>query len=317
MRVEGVPESLAWNARERAQFARRVDQLHLHWPEWTLMAAGPDLGAHRGFIAGLQQEGTRIVWTMHNLVPHAKDTAFVPIYEAWAGAADLVLHHSEWGRDRALSAYGFRATCRHVVIPHAAWPTLDDARGDDDRAATEEELGLRPGALRLGVVGAPRAEKDVGLVMRAVARSAREDLELVVLSLDVAEDVPVDQRIVARRYENVDRATYERRLHALDALVMPFDPDGDMLATGTVGDAVAAGLPVLASEWSFLAEALGDAALTYGRTEDDLLASLETLDRAELAHAAAAARALREPLAWVTIAERTYAELDRLGSPHL
>jgi hypothetical protein len=98
---------------------------------------------------------------------------------------------------------------------------------------------------------------------------------------------------------------------------MPFDPDGDMLATGTVGDAVAAGLPVLASEWSFLAEALGEAALTYGRTEKDLLASLETLDRAELAHAAAAARALREPLAWATLAERTYAELDRLGSPHL
>ncbi|MET0903413.1 MAG: hypothetical protein ABWZ52_09240 [Acidimicrobiales bacterium] len=317
VRVEGVPESLAWNARERAHFARRVDQLHLHWPEWTLMAAGPDLGAHRGFIAGLRQEGTRIVWTMHNLVPHAKDPAFGPIYEAWAAAADLVLHHSEWGRDRALAAYRFGATCRHVVIPHAAWGTLDDERADDDRAATEEELGLRPGALRLGVVGAARDEKDAGLVMRAVARSAREDLELVVLSMDVRDDVPVDRRIVARRYELVDRATYERRLHAFDALVMPFDPDGDMLATGTVGDAVAAGLPVLASEWPFLAEALGDAALTYGRTEDDLLATLETLDRAELARAAGGARALREPLAWATIAERTYEELDRLGTPHL
>ena len=120
VRVERLPESLAWNAVARGRFARRVDQLHLHWPEWTLMAAGPDLGAHRGFISGLQQEGTRIVWTMHNLVPHAKDPAYVPIYEAWAEAADLVLHHSDWGRARALASHGFRDDARHVVIPHAA-----------------------------------------------------------------------------------------------------------------------------------------------------------------------------------------------------
>ena len=122
---------------------------------------------------------------------------------------------------------------------------------------------------------------------------------------------------MARPYELVDRASYERRLHAFDALVMPFDPEGEMLATGTVGDAIAAGLPTLASSWPYLAEALGDAAITYGRTEDDLLGCLESLDAADLALAAGEAWARRGPFSWATVAESTYVELDRLGSPHL
>jgi hypothetical protein len=317
VRIQRVPDSLAVNARARTAFTKRVDLFHLHWPEWIFLALGADVGAHRGFIAGLQDGGTRTVWTMHNLVPHTKETAYRPIYEAWAEAADLVIHHSVWGRDRAIATYAFGRSTRHVVIPHAAWNRLDDRTAVTDRAATEAELGLRVGALRLGVVGAPRVEKDVELALRAVARSGRDDIELVVLSLDGTETVPDDPRIVVRNYEHVDRATYERRLHALDVLVLPFHPDGEMLATGTVGDAVAAGIPALCSSWPVLAEALGDAAIVYGETEDDLVTCLADLTRDDLSRAAAAARSLRDELSWTAIAERTYVELDRLGSTHL
>src|SRR5690606_30534289 len=102
----------------------------------------------------------------------------------------------------------------------------------------------------------------------------RQDLELVVWSLRGGEHVPDDPRIVALPYEMVGREEYDRRLAALDALVMPFDPDGEMLTTGTIGDALGFGLPTIASCWAFLTEELGDAAITYGRTEDDLVACL-------------------------------------------
>jgi len=136
-----------------------------------------------------------------------------------------------------------------------------------------------------------------------------------VLSLRGDEEVPDDPRIVALRYEEVPRAEYDRRLAALDALVMPFDPDGEMLTTGTVADAVGHGLATLASEWAFLTEALGDAAITYGRTEDDLVACLEALTAEDLRRAAAVARSRRADLDWSHLADRTYAELDRLGGP--
>src|SRR5690606_23598995 len=123
-------------------------------------------------------------------------------------------------------------------------------------------------------------------------------------------------RVVALPYEMVDRDEYDRRLSALDALVMPFDPDGEMLTTGTIGDALGFGLPTLASSWQFLTEELGDAAITYGRTEDDLVACLDTLDRSALDEAAAAAVQRRPRHEWSAIAELTYTELDRLGSAH-
>ena len=71
--------------------------------------------------------------------------------------------------------------------------------------------------------------------MRAVSRCQRDDIELLVLSLRGDEDVPDDPRIVALPYEMVPREEYVRRLAAVDALVMPFDPDGEMLTWRAAG----------------------------------------------------------------------------------
>jgi glycosyltransferase involved in cell wall biosynthesis len=309
VRVERLPHSAATQPDALRRMAWRVDQLHMHWPEWTLPIA--DLDAHRRLADGLRDHGVRIVWTMHNLTPHTRDPGSRAVYETWAAAADLVIHHSEWGRQRARATYAYRDDCRHVVIPHGHW---GDGRGEHERAEVERELGLRAGVLRLGIVGAPRPDKDVELAMRAMARSARDDIELLVLSLRGDEAVPADPRIVAREYELVAADVYNRRLAALDALLMPFDPDGDMLATGTVADAVGCGLATICSDWPYTTEVLGAAAIVYGRTEDDLVGCLDALDRDTLDAAASASAALQPPLDWSVIAETTYAELDRLGS---
>jgi glycosyltransferase involved in cell wall biosynthesis len=295
VRVERLPHSLATNPD-----AIVADQLHLHWPEWLTITG---VEAHAALIEGLRRVGVRIVWTQHNLVAHSKDDAVIPVYRLWARAADLVLHHSEWGRDKALAAYEYGAHTRHVVVPHGHF-----GRGED--------VPDREGPIRLGIVGAPRVEKDVELAMRAVARCGRDDIELVVHSLAGDEDVPDDPRITAHRYEMVGRDVYDARLRQLDALVMPFDPNGDMLTTGTVGDALGFGLPTVASSWGYLVEALGDAAIVYGSSEDDLVACLRELDRDALRAAASAARARRPRHDWAVVAEQTYVELDHLGSSH-
>jgi len=291
---------------------RQVDQFHMHWPEWHIV---PGIDAHRWFIDGLRDAGVRIVWTQHNLVPHSKDPTMLPIYALWAQAADLVIHHSRWGRDKAQGTYDYGEHTRHVVIPHGNFGPANGVTQDDTvRAEVENELGLRPGAMRLAVFGAPRVEKDVELVMRAMARSSRDDIELLVLSLGDDDVVPDDPRIKAWPYEMVARDVYDRRLLAVDALVMPFDPAGEMLTTGTIGDALGFGLATIASSWSFLSEALGDAVITYGHSEDDLVACLEGLDARTLEATADAARRLAPEREWAPIAERTYAAIDELGS---
>lgn len=293
--VERLPHSAAVDP---TSLIERTDVFHLHWPEWLTIQSSEQ---QQHLIDALRAAGTRIVWTQHNLVAHSRDPRAEPLYRAWAEAADLVVHHSEWGKGRALATYEYGPQTRHVVIAHGHFG------GGADVAPR------RAGAtVTLGIIGAPRIDKDVDLVVRAFARVDRDDLRLVVWSLDGDDGAPADPRIDAHRYEMVDRALYDERLADIDALLMPFDPDGAMLTTGTIGDALGFGIPTIASSWPYLVEALGDAAIVYGSTEDDLVACLESLDRADLDRAADAAVARRAEHDWSVIAEQTWAELDRL-----
>jgi glycosyltransferase involved in cell wall biosynthesis len=289
------------------------DQLHLHWPEWFL---GADIARHQRFIDAVLDSGVRVIWTQHNLVPHDKDRRLDAVYHAWAAVADGVIHHSHWGRDRVTERYRFKEGAVHRVIPHPHFGHLAEHAVGATRQEVEAELGLRPGPLRLGVVGAPRVEKRVDVVMEAVAASRRDDVELVVFSLAPGQQPLDDERITALPYDYVSRSEYERRLKTIDVLVLPFD-DGEMLTTGTVGDAVANGLPCLASDWPFLAEVLGDAAIVYGSTAADLTAAIDGLDPARLASAREASAARQAEYDRARVAEQTFGLLEAVGTTRL
>ena len=136
----------------------------------------------------------------------------------------------------------------------------------------------------------------------------------MVLSGD-GESVPDDARITVLPYEEVPRDDYDRRLATIDVLALPLE-GGTYLTTGQVADAVGAGLPALVSPWPYLSEALGDAAIPYGRTAEDLAATIDALDDAALARARAAAVARRAALDWTVLAEDTYALLDEVAAAH-
>jgi glycosyltransferase involved in cell wall biosynthesis len=284
------------------------DIFHLHWPESMLPA---DHGRHQAFIAALRGSEVRIVWTQHNLIPHERDPRWEAIYRAWAAAADAVIHHSEWGRSRALARYSYAPRARHVVIPHGHFGNL---MGETvDREAAEASLGLRSGVLRFGVLGAPRPEKRADIAMAAVAASSRDDIELLVCS---GLPAPDDPRIVVLPPKRVSRQEYNRRLAVIDVLVMPFD-DGEMLTTGTVGDAVGLGLPSLLSSWPYLAEALGDAGIRYGSSVSDLGRCIDALDTQQLERARRAALRLQADYDWNRLAELHFELLEQVGTAKL
>ena len=279
-----------------------VDAFHLHWPEWM---AFDDLAEHRRIAANLIDRRIPIVWTAHNLTPHdRRPQVYDTIYRLWADSADAVIHHSHSGRDRFVDRYG-AGHARHVVIPHGHF---GDVWADalTDRATAEAALGLPATNLRIGLVGAPRADKLVGEFLDGVHRSRREDLQVVCWSLGPEDVVPDDPRIaLAEPYAMVDEATYALRLSACDAIALPFRPDGDMLGTGTVFDAVGAGRVALISEWAFLAETLGDAGIVVGHDATAIASALDHLDAEQVAAARAATLERREHLLWSDIGART------------
>ena len=288
-----------------------IDLLHMHWPEW---AAFDDPAAHATILATLRDHDIPIVWTAHNLTPHdRRPDVYDPIYAAWAREAAAVIHHTEWGRARMLARYQFGTRCRHEVIPHGHFGGMWRAAGVPDRTAAEKKLGLAPTALRIGIVGAPRADKLVQAVMDGVAACSRDDVQLVCWSLGIGDVVPDDSRIViAETYRGCDASTYATRLAACDALALVFDPDGEMLATGTAADAQGLGIPVLGSEWGYLKEVLGSGVIPCGHTAASIAAALDALTPDDLAGAAAAITAGRPDYEWGPIATRTADLFERV-----
>jgi glycosyltransferase involved in cell wall biosynthesis len=302
-RVVERPPPIGWQAPADATIGE-IDLLHMHWPEWV---AFDDLAAHEAILGDLREHGVPVVWTAHNLTPHEqRPEIYEAIYAAWARQAAGVIHHSEYGKARMLARYEFAATCRHEVIAHGHFGGMWTAAGLPDRATAQARLGLAPAAIRIGLVGAPRADKLVQVFLEAVAACGRDDVQVVCWSLGPGDVVPDDPRIaIAQQYRGCDAPTYASRLAACDALALVFDPDGDMLATGTVADAQGVGLPALVSEWGYLTETLGEGGIPVGHTVASIAAALDALTVDRLAIAAAAVWAGRDAYEWAPLANRT------------
>lgn len=304
-----VTSGLGVDETEDSQRLHAIDVLHVHWPEWW---AGLDPERTRVILDRLRASDVRILWTQHNLLPHhAKTRDAADCYAMWAQAAAGVIHHTEWGRARALATHGYGASALHRVIPHGHWGWRVERFGSQDRARVERELGLSPCGLRLGVVGAPRVEKDVQLVLDAFHACSREDLQLLVTCV-ADERVPDDPRILALPHRNEDERVYFERLAAVDVFVFPFEREG-MLMTGTAFDAIGSGKAALISSWPALVEVFGDAAISYGETREDLTACLESLDARRVEASALAIARLREVTAWPVIAESTLQLLEEMA----
>ncbi len=308
-RVLELPSPIGLLA-DRSVALADVELLHLHWPEWFGLG---DRATHEDLISRLADRGIPVVWTAHNLTPHERrPEVHDALYQRWADTAAAVIHHTEWGRDRMVARYSFRPDCEHAVIPHGHFGATFAAARTIPRADAERALGLAPATIRIALVGAPRVDKRVDEFLAGVAASTRTDLEVVCWSLALGQTVPDDPRIaVAETYREVDVPTYALRLAACDAIALPFEPGGDMLATGTVFDAIGLGLPTLVSDWPFLAATLGDAGIRTGHTATDIAAALDELAIADLDRARAATEALRPRYEWDAIADATFALFER------
>jgi len=280
------------------------DVAHIHWPEWT---SGLEPEQARKTIATLRDAGVTIFWTQHNRVAHMAQEA-TEIYDIWAAEADVVVHHSDYGRAVMEAAYTYGDHTVHAVIPHGHWQhMLEPMRPAGGREEAEMWQGMAPTGLRLGVVGAPRVQKDTQLVIDAVHASERDDIELWCWSIR-DEDVPDDPRIHASEYKMTEHHVYAQRLFTLDALVLPFTEG--MLTTGTIGDAIGVGIPALCSSWGYLREAMGDAGIYYGDSREELTACIDGLTPEVLAAAVAAIPERQAALDWAPIAEATFDLID-------
>ncbi len=285
-----------------------ADVLHMAWPEWW---SGVDPELTRRILANVAATGVKVVWTQHNLEPHMfKSDEARACYQLWAEAADAVMHHTPSGMQTARTTYSYGAHTTHHVIPHGHWGHRYEAMGSTTREVVEAEEGWGPCGLRLAVIGAPRAEKDLQSVVDAVAASTRDDIQLV-MRADTDTVVPPDPRIVAER-GHVSEHRFHRRLAAYDALVLPFASEG-MLTTGTAFDCIGAGVAAITSDWAFFDDTFAGADIRYGTTATDLTTCIDSLTPQRIEQSARAMEDRRDHHDWATIAQTTAMLLEEVA----
>jgi glycosyltransferase involved in cell wall biosynthesis len=154
--------------------------LHVHWLYWvTAGSTSPEQAAGRvrrftERIAQLRAGGVRLVWTVHNLLPHETDypQAELELRRFMVASADVVHLMAADQEPLLRDAYGV-ATSRTVVVPH---PSYVGAYPDwVDRAGARVHLGI-PDELRvLATVGQVRPYKGYREFLQALDQVHRQD----------------------------------------------------------------------------------------------------------------------------------------------
>lgn len=311
--VDVEPEAemrAAWLLRHR----RRVAVLHLHWPEFYYRGSGgtASLRGLTGFLACLALAkclGYRIVWTIHNALPHeARPVDRVVRWLLMRSARTAV--HSRAAR-RSLPPGGRLP----AVVPHGnyvgAYPdtvTRDEAR---------RRLDLGPADRVLLCFGQVRPYKGHADLVQAFGAIDDPRLRLVIAGrAPVAADaeslrcLAADDRRIRLHLGFVPDEDVQLFFRAADFVVLPYR---EVLTSGAAILALSFGRPLVVPRLGCLTDLADGCAVSYEAQDPFGLAdALETARRIDPAPLASQARAVAATLEWDGIA-RAYHELYGLG----
>lgn len=301
--------------------------LHLHWLHLVLAEAESPEDAERRsgeFIEILEahrRAGGRLVWTVHNILPH--DTRFEAeearlseavarrsdvVHVLTSRTADLVAPYYELPRDRLL----------HVPHPSYVGAYEEHVTRLDARHA----LGIMPDEFVFAVVGAIKPYKGLTGLLDAW-QSVVVDRPMRLLIAGAPAEEPGVEALVARAVLDptvlVDARTIpapemQLYLRAADVAVLPYLR---ALNSGALALALTFGLPVIVPDGGGLAEAVDERFARTVRTDDPAALREAIQDAPSWVTPAAgrAARARAEELAPSIVAERFAAGLrERLAA---
>jgi beta-1,4-mannosyltransferase len=278
--------------------------LHLHWLDRVLQdsahldEATQRFAQFRRMIGDLKTRGARVVWTVHNALPHEvryRDLE-IELCQFVADQADAI---------HVMSPHTIEATAPHYRLPPEKVVQIDHPSYDGaypivlDRQTARAGLGMAPAEISFLFLGMIRQYKGVERLLDAFALVEPLDARL---RLEVAGrvDPPVSDGFVDKLTSGprvqahlgfVSENLLQRHLLAADVMVLPYER---ALNSGAAALAATFGLPIVAPDSPAFAPIAGAGfteLFTQGDTES--LAAALWRARTSLTNAAAhdAARA--------------------------
>ncbi len=268
----------------------------------------------------LKARGRRLFFTVHNIYPHRRlPGALHPLYRYWMRAAwrqcDALLVHTADLRGRLAEFLG----AGHppiFVTPHGVWKA---AGGTQAATMSIEERVRRRRLLFFGVV---RQNKGLPVLLRAM--ESLDDCTLTVAG--AFEDVGyrdhvrgLIDRLPPGQVELIDGFVEDEHLAQLfgqsDLLVLPYTSFAAQ--SGVLHDALAYGLPVVASDVGSLGESVRRWSIGEVVAPNDVPGLAEAIRSMLVAHrysvASRAVEEVRENLSWERTAEATLEAYRSVG----
>jgi len=257
--IEAVGHRVVPFSRARLLLPGTFDAIHFHWPQallegrtgatslliaWGLWLC---LGLHRLF-------GTRIVWTVHNIVPHdQRQWPLARLFErCFVSRVTHAVFLTEGGRDAALAAYPTLARKSGAIIPHGHYLTAFATRpGPAAPAAT----------FVFGFFGAIRPYKNVPLLIDCFNKASMADSELRIsgslketnLRTQVESLAAVNPQ-VKLRLALIPHDEVPASFEGVHLVVLPFT---EILNSGSALLALSMGRPILVPRKGAMAELQG------------------------------------------------------------
>ena len=302
---------------------RRIDIVHLHWPELTFLTGRSwrVLARMLLFRSALRiarlRNATKVVWTVHNVASHerrATPRLRAMLRRLLVHEVDGLLSLTEGGLETARAAYPELAEVPAAVTPHGHY------RDDYDFAASRDEaraqMGVHPDAAVVVSVGMIREYKNIPELVRTVVGSDDPDVVLAVAgkpsSATLAEEIRSaadgDPRVVLDLAFQSD-ASMATWLRAADVVVLPYRA---IQNSGSAVLALSADRPVVVPALGAMRELQAVAGSDWVRCFDGDFDDRELAASLRWARLPRAERAPIDRLAWDGIARDTVAFYRRV-----
>jgi len=263
-------------------------------------------------LTALKVLGYRLVWTVHNVLPHEPQTSndrFVTRFTARL-ASRLIVHSTETVAQ--LKTLGVD-TAKAVVIPHGNYEGMYPVTLDRNEA--RKRLGLAPQERAVLFFGNIRPYKGIEKLLDAFAQLNQADAQLIIagkcldpqLDKTIRDFAAAHPKQVTYTGKNVPDDAVATYFLAADVACMPFTT---ITTSGSVVLAATFGVPIVAPRIGAIKDIPKEVGVLYNPAQKAALAAalkMVLADDERRARMVKASAAYAKTLDWDTIAARTYA----------
>jgi glycosyltransferase involved in cell wall biosynthesis len=261
------------SAKFSLQLAKAAVLLFLNGTEIVHFQWIVDRRADLLFMRLLRLFGLKVVYTVHDVLPHDEDTPdnrafYAQVYRY----PDKLILHSENNRHQLLELFDIDND-RVSIIPHACRSLFRDHFGDAD-GTLRRELGIAADARVILFFGLIKAYKGVEFLLQAfdIISTQRGNVTLLIAGRVANHDAGTHRHYldllagystnphVRLRNEYIPSAEVAKYFSAADIVVLPYTGASQ---SGVLLSAYAAGKPVVATDTGGLGEVVKDGVTGY------------------------------------------------------